>query len=257
MLPLEITAGNATLGVSANPRLGWSPKPGSADVNVDGYRDRVFPTAKPAGTFRIEVLGDPVTFGARVTSRDDTFAKVMERGLDRLLGGVEVLNLGVPGYDTVQEVEPLRERGLRYSPDLVLLGVCLNDFEPVSGAGPLAVLAEANTARGRLLAAVRRRLLLSSDLFRLVYARVTALAKAGPGLGTTARCHDRRGRWPGARSRRASWAAELSKRRGFSVAVPPPAPPPPPHCRRCFRGSTGGPGHPLEGDDSSCRSSVE
>lgn len=93
MLPLEITAGNATLGVSANPRLGWSPKPGSADVNVDGYRDRVFPTAKPAGTFRIEVLGDPVTFGARVTSRDDTFAKVMERGLDRLLGGVEVLNL--------------------------------------------------------------------------------------------------------------------------------------------------------------------
>lgn len=74
----------------------------------------------------------------------------------------------MPGYDTVQEVEPLRERGLRYSPDLVLLGVCLNDFESVSEAGPLAVLAEANTARGRLSAAVRRRLLLSSDLFRLV-----------------------------------------------------------------------------------------
>lgn len=125
----------------------------------------------------------------------------------------------MPGYDTVQEVELLRAPGVRYSPDPVLLGVCLNDFEPVSGAGPLAVLAEANTARGRLLAAVRRRLLLSSDLFRLVYARVTALAKAGPGRHDGSLPRPSRSMAGSPVEEGFAELAELSKRRGFSVAV--------------------------------------
>jgi len=40
----------------------------------------------------------------------------------------EVFNMGVTGYQTVQEVETLRTKGLKYQPDIVILTVCLNDF---------------------------------------------------------------------------------------------------------------------------------
>jgi len=219
LLPLEITTGNATFLVSANPRLGWVPKPGSADVNADGYRDRAFAVEKPPGTFRVAALGDSVTFGACVTSRDETFAKVAERGLDGFLGGVEVMNLGVPGYDTVQEVELLKERGLRYAPDLVLVGVCLNDFEPVAGAGPMAVLAESGTARGRLSAGVRRRLMLSSHLFRLVYARASASVGARDAGDGTASPRPHRGMAGSPVEEGLAELAALSAQHGFAVAI--------------------------------------
>jgi lysophospholipase L1-like esterase len=41
---------------------------------------------------------------------------------------VEVLNLSVSGFDTVQEVEFLVVKGLAYEPDVVLIAYCLNDL---------------------------------------------------------------------------------------------------------------------------------
>jgi hypothetical protein len=46
--------------------------------------------------------------------------------------GVEVINLGVSGYDTRQEVEFLRVKGLEFDFDLVLVAYCLNDTEESS-----------------------------------------------------------------------------------------------------------------------------
>ena len=40
----------------------------------------------------------------------------------------EVLNMGVDGYHTMQEIETLRVKGLKYNPDLVLVTFCVNDF---------------------------------------------------------------------------------------------------------------------------------
>lgn len=40
------------------------------------------------------------------------------------------VNTGVPGYNTVMEVETLVQKGLAYSPDLVVLGLCANDYSP-------------------------------------------------------------------------------------------------------------------------------
>ena len=45
---------------------------------------------------------------------------------------LEVLNFGVPGYDTLQEVSLLEIRGLEYHPDLVVVGYCLNDVSIAS-----------------------------------------------------------------------------------------------------------------------------
>jgi lysophospholipase L1-like esterase len=48
---------------------------------------------------------------------------------------VEVLNFGVGGYDTLQEVASLEIRGLKYHPDLVVVAYCLNDIS-ISSVDP-------------------------------------------------------------------------------------------------------------------------
>lgn len=98
-------------------------------TNSAGLRDYERPVDKPPGTFRILGLGDSVTYGYRV-GLDDSFLKVLERRLNATGGGqYDVLNLGVPGYNTVQEERMLEEVGLAYTPDLILLTYVLNDAD--------------------------------------------------------------------------------------------------------------------------------
>lgn len=100
-------------------------------INSQGFRDREFPAEKPAGTYRIVAIGDSFTFGIGVKA-EDTFPKVLERMLDSesAVNGckVEVLNFGVPGYNTAQEVRLFSRKALNFFPDMVLLSFVLNDF---------------------------------------------------------------------------------------------------------------------------------
>jgi len=126
------------LQVSELPVLVYEPKPGGFSkidgvenrISSQGLRDREFAIPKPDGTFRIIALGDSVTFGLGVRA-EETFSKYLEQMInDKREQGqktVEVLNMGVNGYKTVQEVEYLRVNGLRFEPDLVILEYNLND----------------------------------------------------------------------------------------------------------------------------------
>jgi hypothetical protein len=117
-----------------NPTRGWTLKPGLRDVpfrgdqvnsNAQGFRGtRDTTLAKAAGVTRILVLGDSFTFGEEVGD-EDTYA----RQLESLLPETEVLNLGVHGYGHDQMLLYLREVGLRYQPDVVLLGFLPDDME--------------------------------------------------------------------------------------------------------------------------------
>ena len=99
-------------------------------TNALGFRDREFETQKPRGGVRVLALGDSATAGLGVPELGDTWPKQLERRLrQRMKRPVEVLNLGVGGYDTLQEVRLLRRRGLDLDPDLVLLLVTLNDLD--------------------------------------------------------------------------------------------------------------------------------
>jgi len=101
-------------------------KEGRARVRItsDGRRDRERPVPKPAGTFRIAVLGDSYAEALQV-DQDQTFWAVLESQLNdcpRFAGQtVEVLNFGVSGFGTAQELEMLRNYVWPYQPDLVLL----------------------------------------------------------------------------------------------------------------------------------------
>lgn len=99
-------------------------------INSLGFRDRrEYRLAKPPDTFRILVLGDSVTFG-HGTLDDTTYPFLLEQELRQWNPNVnwEVWNLGVPGYNTAQELAYLREIGSRARPDLVVVGFYPNDF---------------------------------------------------------------------------------------------------------------------------------
>jgi hypothetical protein len=122
-------------GVRLTPGMkGWYTNEGNAylEVNSLGYRDIDHATAKPPGVYRIAVLGDSFT-EARQVDLQKTFWKLLEHALNGIEAPhgrqIEVLNFGVGGYGTSQELLTLEMDALRFSPDLVLLAFFSgNDF---------------------------------------------------------------------------------------------------------------------------------
>ncbi|HMB69488.1 MAG TPA: GDSL-type esterase/lipase family protein, partial [bacterium] len=96
-------------------------------INSAGFRDREYPLEKPEGTRRLLVLGDSITFGNSLR-REERFSEILEERYREDGEPVEVLNLGVAGYDTVQEIAFLERSGLAFDPDVVLVAYCVNDM---------------------------------------------------------------------------------------------------------------------------------
>jgi hypothetical protein len=93
--------------------------------NAKGLRgEREYAYDRTPGAPRIVVLGDSFTFGEEVGD-EETYS----RRLEVLLPGVEVPNLGVHGYGHDQMLLYLREEGVRYRPDVVLLGFIREDMD--------------------------------------------------------------------------------------------------------------------------------
>lgn len=90
-------------------------------INSDGWRDREHAKSASPEVSRIAVLGDSYTSAFEVESAE-RFSSVVEERLNAAgANPVEVLNLGIQGYGTAQELLLLQQRVLDYAPDLVLL----------------------------------------------------------------------------------------------------------------------------------------
>lgn len=94
-------------------------------INSQGFRDREFEVEKKNAT-RILFLGDSVVYGYAL-NLDQTLPKQVETLFQKKNKSVEILNFGVSGYETEQEIEFFKENGLRFKPDFVLVGYTLND----------------------------------------------------------------------------------------------------------------------------------
>ncbi len=112
------------LGHSLRPGYeGWYTDEGKAyiRINHDGMRDFARPKEKPENTLRIAVLGDSFIEAAQVPL-EQGFCQVLQRKLSACSSKkIEVLNFGVGGYGTAQELLMLKSRVWQYSPDIVLL----------------------------------------------------------------------------------------------------------------------------------------
>ena len=98
-------------------------------VNSQGFRnDRDFSFDKPNGRIRVISLGDSHTSGFEVRQQY-TFSAVCERALRAKGVDAEVLNAGVSGFSTAEELVFLENAAVRYHPDAVIIGFFGNDFE--------------------------------------------------------------------------------------------------------------------------------
>ncbi|MCH2170513.1 SGNH/GDSL hydrolase family protein [Myxococcota bacterium] len=143
------------------------------ETNSAGFRDRERSIEKPKGVIRILALGDSTTAGNGVPELENVYPHWIEKELSRRFPDkkIEVLNLGVGGYHTFQEIEMLRVKGLSYDPDFVLVGFCLNDFDYNSDGGVHFFLSHKNRhlkVDQQLLA-----LALKSRLVFMIYHRLT------------------------------------------------------------------------------------
>ena len=98
-------------------------------TNALGFRDDEFPLQRPAGERRVIAIGDSFTFGIGVPL-EATWSQVVERGLTAAWHApVQVVNAGfAAGFMPSYYTDWLLDAGLRLDPELVVVGVCLNDL---------------------------------------------------------------------------------------------------------------------------------
>lgn len=92
-------------------------------MNNEGFRDRPFETAKPAGKKRLAVIGDSFTEGW-MAPRDSAFPRVLE---SRLGAEFEVDNFGLANRSPLRYVALYDQIVRKYRPDFVLVCLYRND----------------------------------------------------------------------------------------------------------------------------------
>jgi hypothetical protein len=135
---IDTAKSKSAFQLSDNPLLGYVFKNGYQDhdhpdlqesfpfINSHGQRDVERTWEKPPGIRRIILLGDSDVSAHGVEDLNDTISRKLETKLDP--SSIEVLNMGIGGYGLVSELELLATKGVKYSPDLVILLFERHDF---------------------------------------------------------------------------------------------------------------------------------
>lgn len=118
------------IGYRNRPGLSGTFYSAPVEINSLGMRDREVPPKAP-GEFRILVIGDSVPFGIGVR-----YGESIPYQLEQILNAsaepgrtYRTLNMGVPSYNTEQELIQLRDIGLSLEPDAAILLFSQNDIE--------------------------------------------------------------------------------------------------------------------------------
>lgn len=99
-------------------------------TNSLGFRGPDWSSEKKAGSLRIALIGDSHAFGYGVKF-EQTMGEILAKRLSsRLARPVEVMNFGVSGYNSEQELAVFERYAMPLKPDLVLVLTCNNDNDP-------------------------------------------------------------------------------------------------------------------------------
>jgi lysophospholipase L1-like esterase len=138
------------LGQAHRPSSDMSWRGSHFGINADGFRG---PELKPNSTpklYRVLCIGDSLTFGTGIEEHN-SWPRQLEALLQEQLGEhvVEVINLGVSGWDSAHYRAAWRRFGPALVPDLVILGYSLNDLPGTSDALDALSFPEPPMAEGR------------------------------------------------------------------------------------------------------------
>jgi lysophospholipase L1-like esterase len=113
--------------------LDYYPTPnyrkGQTFHNSLGYRNDEISLEKPSNVYRIVALGGSSTYDVRIEDNQKTFTAQLEKLLKEQYGyqNVEVINAGVPGYNSWEMLINLEFRVLDLDPDLIIIYEGTND----------------------------------------------------------------------------------------------------------------------------------
>lgn len=98
------------------------------NMNSKGFRGNEEVTyEKLEGTLRILLLGDSFTVGYEVQERE-TYGVTLENYLVSQGIKAEVINTGTSGFSNAEELVFFEQEGVKYTPDIVILGFFQNDY---------------------------------------------------------------------------------------------------------------------------------
>ena len=99
-------------------------------LNSKRLRDREFSYVTQDSVFRILVLGDSNTFGQGIKDYKDTYPKLLEKKLNSNKKDItyEVINAGVRGFGTKNELNYWNIEGIKYDPDIVIIAYFFDDL---------------------------------------------------------------------------------------------------------------------------------
>ena len=117
-----------------DPVTGWISKPNLRNVTVfnektlntnsKGFRGQIDHSYdKDPDKKRILIIGDSFTFGDEV-SDDETYSYYLQK----MFADAEIINMGVHGFGHDQMLILLKEEGIRYKPDIIILGFIYEDM---------------------------------------------------------------------------------------------------------------------------------
>jgi hypothetical protein len=125
--------------VSEDAELGYVLTPGHrgtsygtrVEINEMGFRHPSISRERPPGVYRVVGVGDSFTFGMGVR-QEESWPAQLEALLKAPPGyeRVEVVNVGVPGYNLRQYCRKTKLKVLDLEPNLVVMGLVENDLEP-------------------------------------------------------------------------------------------------------------------------------
>jgi len=98
------------------------------EYSSKGLHDYEYTYEKPENTGRILVFGDSFVEAIQV-EKTDNFCKVLEKYLsdENTPTDWQVINMGVSGYSPILEYLYLKNEGLKYRPDIVIMCFFMND----------------------------------------------------------------------------------------------------------------------------------
>jgi len=136
-------------------------------------------TLDKGGAYRILVLGDSVTAGG------SNYPQMLQRLLNGAHQGskYDVMNAALPGIGIRQYMNFLLHSSLKYDPDMILMGLCINDFEtwsPVIYLNQDNLLEYANPFPRASRILMNRFLFRHSSLYRFIMVRIERLISVYP-----------------------------------------------------------------------------